>query len=41
MIFEHQVISVDDMSRVNMAFFALNGVISVVLFLGTLLDILY
>ncbi|WP_291329630.1 4-hydroxybenzoate octaprenyltransferase [Desulfovibrio sp. UCD-KL4C] len=39
MIFEHQVISVDDMSRVNMAFFALNGVVSVVLFLGTLLDI--
>lgn len=40
MIFEHQVISVEDMSRVNMAFFSLNGVISVVLFIGTLLDIL-
>ncbi|WP_051677138.1 4-hydroxybenzoate octaprenyltransferase [Maridesulfovibrio frigidus] len=37
LIFEHQVISADDMSRVNMAFFALNGVISVLLFVGTVL----
>ncbi|WP_304085503.1 4-hydroxybenzoate octaprenyltransferase [Maridesulfovibrio ferrireducens] len=40
LVYEHQVISADDMSRVNMAFFALNGVISVLLFAGTLLDIL-
>ncbi len=37
LVYEHQVISADDMSRVNMAFFALNGVISVLLFVGTLL----
>ena len=40
LIFEHQVISAEDMSRVNMAFFTLNGVISVLLFLGTLADLM-
>lgn len=40
LIFEHQVISADDLSRVNMAFFTLNGVISVLLFAGALADIL-
>lgn len=39
LIFEHQVISADDMSKVNMAFFTLNGVISVLLFVGTLADL--
>nr|WP_027177367.1 4-hydroxybenzoate octaprenyltransferase [Maridesulfovibrio hydrothermalis] len=39
LISEHMVISADDMSRVNMAFFTLNGVISVLLFIGTLVDI--
>ncbi|WP_319777942.1 4-hydroxybenzoate octaprenyltransferase [Maridesulfovibrio sp.] len=40
LIFEHQVISAEDMSRVNMAFFTLNGVISVVLFFGAFADIM-
>ncbi len=40
LIFEHQVISADDMSKVNVAFFTLNGVISVMLFAGTLADVL-
>jgi len=40
LICEHLVISAEDMSRVNMAFFTLNGVISVLLFLGTLADIM-
>jgi len=38
---EHQVISADDMSRVNMAFFTLNGIISVLIFVGTLADIIF
>ncbi len=40
LILEHQVISAEDMSKVNMAFFTLNGVISVLVFVGTLADIL-
>lgn len=36
---EHSIISADDMSRVNMAFFTLNGYISVALFIGVLLGI--
>ena len=40
LIFEHLLISAEDMSRVNMAFFTLNGVISVLLFLGTFADIM-
>lgn len=37
---EHLLVKADDMSRVNVAFFTMNGVISVVLFFGTLFDIL-
>ncbi|MFW5734821.1 MAG: 4-hydroxybenzoate octaprenyltransferase [Oceanidesulfovibrio sp.] len=33
---EHKLIKPDDLSRINMAFFTLNGVISIVLFLGAL-----
>lgn len=40
LIYEHTVISAQDMSRVNMAFFTLNGVISVMVFLGVLVDVL-
>lgn len=36
---EHLLVKPDDMSRVNVAFFTLNGVISVVLFAGVLLDL--
>ncbi len=36
---EHLLVKADDMSRVNVAFFTMNGVISVALFLGTLLDL--
>ncbi|UZP67431.1 putative 4-hydroxybenzoate polyprenyltransferase [Desulfovibrio mangrovi] len=36
---EHSIISAEDMSRVNMAFFTLNGYISVALFAGVLLGI--
>lgn len=36
---EHLLVTPDDMSRVNVAFFTLNGVIAVILFLGVLLDL--
>lgn len=39
LFFEHKLIKEDDLSRINLAFFTLNGVISVVLFAGALLDI--
>ncbi len=39
LIGEHLLVKPDDMSRVNVAFFTMNGVISVVLFLGVLADI--
>ncbi|BBD09677.1 4-hydroxybenzoate octaprenyltransferase [Desulfovibrio ferrophilus] len=39
LIWEHSLISADDMSRVNMAFFTVNGVIGVSLFLGVLMGL--
>ena len=36
---EHRLVKADDMSRVNVAFFTMNGVIAVVLFLGVVLDL--
>jgi len=36
---EHRLISENDLSRVNVAFFTINGVISATLFVGVLLDI--
>jgi 4-hydroxybenzoate polyprenyltransferase len=39
LIWEHKLISEEDMSRVNVAFFTLNGIIAVGLFAGVLLDI--
>lgn len=36
---EHTIISADDMSRVNMAFFTMNGFISVMVFIGALAGI--
>ncbi|MBI9087552.1 MAG: 4-hydroxybenzoate octaprenyltransferase, partial [Desulfobacterales bacterium] len=35
---EHLLVKPDDMSRVNVAFFTMNGVIAVVLFVGVALD---
>lgn len=40
LLFEHRLVSVDDMSRVNLAFFTINGVVAVVLCLGVLTDLL-
>lgn len=39
LFYEHRLVRPDDLSRVNLAFFTLNGWISVVLFLATSLDL--
>lgn len=36
---EHRLVSADDMSRVNVAFFTMNGVISVALFIAVVIDL--
>lgn len=40
LVYEHSVISAKDMTRVNIAFFTLNGVISVMVFFAVLFDLL-
>lgn len=40
LLYENWLVRADDYSRVNLAFFTLNGVISVVLALLTILDLL-
>jgi len=40
LIYEHAIVRPDDLSRVNLAFFSLNGWISVALLVATLLDLL-
>ena len=40
LIWEHTIVRSDDLSRLNVAFFNLNGYVSVVFFLGTLIDVL-
>jgi 4-hydroxybenzoate polyprenyltransferase len=40
LIWEHTIVRADDLSRLNVAFFNLNGYVSVVFFLGTLIDVL-
>ena len=39
LLWEHRLVKADDLSRVNMAFFTLNGIISPVVLLGVLLGI--
>lgn len=38
LLFEHRLISADDLSRVNLAFFTLNGFVAVFLFAGAAID---
>lgn len=40
LIYEHSIVSSDDLSRLNTAFFTMNGVLSVIIFIFTLLDVL-
>ena len=39
LIWEHTLVSADDLSRLNMAFFTLNGIIAVILWAGVLADL--
>ena len=39
LVYEHAILSKDDLSRLNVAFFNLNGVISIALCLFTYLDL--
>lgn len=39
LLYEHRIVRPDDLSRVNVAFFTLNGWISVILFIATALDL--
>ena len=39
--FEHRLITQDDLSRINTAFFTINGVVAASLFLGVLLDLFW
>jgi len=41
LIYEHSLVSADDLSRLNSAFFTMNGVISVVFFLFVATDLLF
>jgi 4-hydroxybenzoate polyprenyltransferase len=41
LVVEHRMISAHDLSRLNMSFFTLNGMLSVVLFIFTLMDVLH
>jgi 4-hydroxybenzoate polyprenyltransferase len=38
LLFEHRLISADDLSKVNLAFFTLNGFVAVFLFAGAVID---
>lgn len=40
LIYEHRIVSPDDMSRLNTAFFTMNGVLSVVVFLFAMVDVM-
>ncbi len=40
LIYEHRIVSADDLSRLNTAFFTMNGVLSVIIFIFTLVDVL-
>jgi 4-hydroxybenzoate polyprenyltransferase len=40
LVYEHSLVSKDDLNRLNAAFFTMNGVISVVFFVFVALDVL-
>lgn len=40
LIYEHSIVSADDLSRLNTAFFTMNGVLSVIIFVFSLVDVL-
>lgn len=40
LIYEHAIVSHNDLSRLNTAFFTMNGILSVILFIFTMIDVL-
>ncbi len=40
LIYEHAIVSADDLSRLNTAFFTMNGVLSVIVFVFAMMDVL-
>jgi len=40
LLYEHRLIQPDNLARVNLAFFTINGIFSIMLFLVVLLDLL-
>lgn len=38
LVYEHSIVSPTDLSRLNVAFFNMNGILSVILFLFTLIN---
>ena len=40
LIYEHSIVSHNDLSRLNTAFFTMNGILSVILFIFTMVDVL-
>ncbi len=40
MLYEHSLVSADDLSKVNVAFFTMNGILSLVMFIFTIGDVL-
>lgn len=41
LLYEHRLIAADDMSRVNFAFFTMNGFVAVAVFIGALCDVTF
>lgn len=41
LIYEHSLVSADDMSKLDVAFFSMNGILSVLVFVFTLADIIF
>ncbi len=41
LVWEHSLVSVQDKSRINVAFFTMNGIVSILLFVCTLVDVLF
>jgi 4-hydroxybenzoate polyprenyltransferase len=40
LFYEHSIVSADDLSRLNTAFFTMNGILSVIVFVFTMIDVL-
>ncbi len=41
LMYEHRLVKADDLSKVNLAFFTMNGIISVLIFIFTMIDLIF